>query len=176
MEEASISLPSISLKALPVWFKISMGILHLSDGLLWRYYSMGAISWWLDPCRKNQDRSDGCKPSTLVHLNEEMVASRQVKWQQIKSSCTRQYDNSTNKLGTRLECSQLSFQDHWRWKVTYTHRYIPLVPRSTHRLLISLRICSMDCTPDGWDCEEIYGEKEWMFLAHILLYPSSSEL
>ena len=120
--------------------------------------------------------SHGCKPSTLVHLNEEMVASGQVKWQQIKSSCTRQYDNSTNKLGTRLECSQLSFQDHWRWKVTYPHRYIPLVPRSTHRLLISLRICSMDCTPDGWDCEEIYGEKEWMFLAHILLYPYSSEL
>jgi len=34
MEEVSISLPSISLKALPVWFKISMGTLHLSDGFV----------------------------------------------------------------------------------------------------------------------------------------------
>jgi hypothetical protein len=148
---------------------------------LHRYDSRGTISWWLDPCRKSQD----C--NSLIQC---------IRWMQNLPRSSSEWRNGSPWTG-QVAANQIFLHGTiWEFHEQAGNkdrnvvnsfpgslemkRYIyPLIysfgPQSTLHLLISFGICSMDCTPDGWDYEEIHAEKGWMFLAYTLLSPFTSK-
>lgn len=181
MKEASISLPSISMKSCLDGSKYQWESCIFPPAL-YRYDSEVEISWWLDPCCKNKNcnlllQHIRWMQTFHAHSSERRNGSLWTDQVALNQILLRGTVNSTNKPGTRLECSQFPFQDHWRWKVTYTHIDIFLwSPRGVHWLLISFGICSMDCTSNGWDCKEIHGEKNGCSKPTSCYPPFSNEL